>query len=209
MNGRVSVSFDSIIGSCVPRPRLPGSHGWSAVELFKYSFYYLPSLFGDLCLFNTKVLGQRGVICLVFIGYRFQWSIFQKSTSLWNTPRWNLLIFILRHLNFILVHWSSWIINFFCPKCASNIYLQLKTRVELCWSRFSRNYCFGNLLMSFLWLLLVALYLIVLWTNKLQLIYNFDKSSRLHRSESWPFQVLIERIIVNLSNHTIPSLVNS
>lgn len=28
------------------------------LDYLNISFYYLPALFGDLCLFNTKVLGQ-------------------------------------------------------------------------------------------------------------------------------------------------------
>lgn len=31
-------------------------------------------MFVDLCLFNTKVLDNSGLICWLFITYQFQWS---------------------------------------------------------------------------------------------------------------------------------------
>lgn len=51
-----------------------GSRGWSAaVGLFKYFFtLIICPLFEDLCVFNTKVLGQQGVICLLYKSYRLR-----------------------------------------------------------------------------------------------------------------------------------------
>jgi hypothetical protein len=54
-----------------------GSHGWSdAVGLFKYFFtLIICSQFEDLCLPNTEVLGQQGVICWPFKDYRLRSQI--------------------------------------------------------------------------------------------------------------------------------------
>lgn len=74
MNGRDRGSFDNN-----GNVRDVESIGWitrvvcRTVGLFKYFFTsVICSLFGDLCVFNTKVLGQQGVICLLYKNYRLR-----------------------------------------------------------------------------------------------------------------------------------------
>lgn len=58
----------------MPRMKLNGSRGWSiAVGLFKYYFFIICQHYLVIYVGLTRrCLGNISVICLLFIGYRFQ-----------------------------------------------------------------------------------------------------------------------------------------